>query len=273
MQSANRVVVSFALLSVIVPGSQEMSSGLTGERTGESRAAAGEGETVAPSCPGDCDTSGSVEAAELILAVGIGLGRFSLDLCSALDVDMDGTAAVDELVAAVVSSISDCGAEPLPTSTPTRTPTPTATVTPTRTSTPTPSPTPTLTPTATPSAPAGCACDLSGAWTLRVDEQPNDCGEPPQDETFPIDVRQDQNCTITIVQFPQFRATVREGCTIDVSFVEEEPDGISMNTGTLTVTPDRCEFSGRSCFEFEGFDGFDCSGCSDFTGTRAQCPR
>jgi hypothetical protein len=64
---------------------------------------------VARPCPGDCDFSGHVDVDELVTSVRIALGTAPLFICEALDVAGDGDAAIDDLVAAVASSLSGCG--------------------------------------------------------------------------------------------------------------------------------------------------------------------
>jgi cysteine-rich repeat protein len=55
---------------------------------------------------GDCDGSQIVEVNELVLGIRIVLGRRPLCDCPSLDVDMDGRASVDELIAAVVDALT-----------------------------------------------------------------------------------------------------------------------------------------------------------------------
>jgi hypothetical protein len=64
----------------------------------------------AQDCTGDCDGSGGVSVAELIQGVDIALGGAPLPSCSAFDRNSDSRAGIDELVAAVSSSMSGCGA-------------------------------------------------------------------------------------------------------------------------------------------------------------------
>lgn len=105
---------------------------------------------TAAACPGDCDGDGHVGVAELVQAVGIGLGLFPVESCPAADADRDGDVTVAELVLAVRAAVAGCG-DPTPTFTPT--PSPTSTSTPTPTPTSTLIPTPTFTPTPTPTFP------------------------------------------------------------------------------------------------------------------------
>lgn len=72
------------------------------------------------SCPGDCDASYRVTVAELVVAVDVALGLRPPGNCPALDVARDGTATVDDIVAAVAAALHGCP----PTATPTVTPTP-----------------------------------------------------------------------------------------------------------------------------------------------------
>jgi len=145
----------------------------------------------APGCPGDCDGDGRVAINELVLAVGIALGRSPLESCPAADSVVDGTVRINELIAAVRSALDGCPAAETPTpdatTTPTSTPldvsptanTPTPTTSDTPTSTPldvsptanTPTPTTSDTPTNTPldARPAS----LVGSWTLRRVDQPS----------------------------------------------------------------------------------------------------
>jgi YVTN family beta-propeller protein len=64
---------------------------------------------VTPSpCLGDCDSSGDVTLAELILAVNIALGARELNACPSLDGDDGGRVTVDELVSAAGNSLGGC---------------------------------------------------------------------------------------------------------------------------------------------------------------------
>lgn len=60
------------------------------------------------SCTGDCSLDRRVSVDELLLGIGIGLGHQSLEACEAIDGDHDGTTSVDDLVAAVGSSLWGC---------------------------------------------------------------------------------------------------------------------------------------------------------------------
>jgi hypothetical protein len=50
---------------------------------------------------GDCDGSGQVSVDEVVVGVDVALGRESLDVCRAVDRNVDGTVSVDELLAAI----------------------------------------------------------------------------------------------------------------------------------------------------------------------------
>ena len=104
------------------------------------------GPARAQTCVGDCDASNTVTISELILLVNIAGGRGTVSECSTIDVNGNGSADIDELVEAVVSSMSVCGTQP------TKTFTPTPTVTPTKEVTSTP------TPTVSPTTPMGARC-------------------------------------------------------------------------------------------------------------------
>lgn len=64
---------------------------------------------VVESCAGDCDGDGTVGVNEVILGVGVALGGHALDECPELDRADDGTADIDDLVAAVDSAMNGCG--------------------------------------------------------------------------------------------------------------------------------------------------------------------
>lgn len=59
-------------------------------------------------CAGDCDASGDVSIAELILGVNITSGLQPLARCPALDRDRGGTVTIDELIGAVNDSLHGC---------------------------------------------------------------------------------------------------------------------------------------------------------------------
>jgi hypothetical protein len=98
-------------------------------------------------CTGDCDTDDNVIVSEIVLATSIGLGTQPRTRCEAADPGGDGVGP-DDLVTAVLNSLTVCGTLPPPTATDTPSVTPTPSLTPTGvlpTSTPTGSPTPTNT--------------------------------------------------------------------------------------------------------------------------------
>jgi hypothetical protein len=99
-------------------------------------------------CMGDCDGDGATSVNDLVLSLGIALGRGEVALCPAGDLDGDGAIAIDELVRAVGAALARCAAP-----TPSGTPTDTATQDPADTPTETPTVTPTEEPTVTPTAP------------------------------------------------------------------------------------------------------------------------
>jgi len=62
---------------------------------------------VAPTCPGDCDASGTVTIDELVRGVGLALGA-SVSPCAPLDTSGDGQIDIAELVAAVAAALDGC---------------------------------------------------------------------------------------------------------------------------------------------------------------------
>lgn len=62
-------------------------------------------------CTGDCSGDGTVGVAEVVRAVGIALGRGTVDDCPSLDGNGDGAAQVTELIASVADSIGPCAEE------------------------------------------------------------------------------------------------------------------------------------------------------------------
>jgi hypothetical protein len=64
--------------------------------------------TVRADCPGDCDTSGSVEVGELIRGVNIALGELPLQRCPSFDGNGDRHVTIDELIAGVAATFGDC---------------------------------------------------------------------------------------------------------------------------------------------------------------------
>ena len=91
------------------------------------------GPAAAQNCVGDCDASNTVTISELIKLVDIAGGDGSVTDCPSIDENSNHRADINELVDAVVSSISKCGTLPTPTFT--------ATQAATNTATPSPSPT------------------------------------------------------------------------------------------------------------------------------------
>ena len=65
-------------------------------------------EAGGPPCPGDCDSTKKVEVNELIAGINIALGKASVGVCDAADINEDDEVTIDELVAAVGSAINGC---------------------------------------------------------------------------------------------------------------------------------------------------------------------
>src|SRR5262249_4578515 len=63
---------------------------------------------AAPSCPGDCNSNGSVTIDELIKGVNIALENAPVAACAAFDTNHNRAVTVDELVRAVSSALSGC---------------------------------------------------------------------------------------------------------------------------------------------------------------------
>jgi hypothetical protein len=107
-----------------------------------------------PRCAGDCDGNGVVPVGEVVLCVQIPLGRVALESCPNADPTGDGNVGIDDLIAAVETSITSCPNGPSPTksATPEASSTPTATSTTSSPETPTPTATssPPSSPTTTP---------------------------------------------------------------------------------------------------------------------------
>lgn len=82
---------------VVVP--VELSRGNVFDHTGEESQAA---------CAGDCDDSGRVLISELVRGVNIALGNTSIDECTALDANGDGSIGINELVGAVLAALNGC---------------------------------------------------------------------------------------------------------------------------------------------------------------------
>ena len=61
-------------------------------------------------CIGDCDLDDTVHVDELVVGVAMALGRQPFSACPAIDVDGNGSIAVNEVVAAVGSSLGGCPA-------------------------------------------------------------------------------------------------------------------------------------------------------------------
>lgn len=59
-------------------------------------------------CIGDCDSSGGVGIAELLIGVNIALDLQPLTRCESFDADRDGKIAVNELLGGVRSAVSGC---------------------------------------------------------------------------------------------------------------------------------------------------------------------
>jgi hypothetical protein len=60
-------------------------------------------------CLGDCDGDDIVNVEELVLAVGIAVGRNDSGDCLVTDRDGSGTIQIDELIAAVNVALQGCG--------------------------------------------------------------------------------------------------------------------------------------------------------------------
>jgi hypothetical protein len=63
-------------------------------------------------CIGDCDLDDAVHVDELIVGVAMALGQRPFSACPAIDADGNGSIAVNEVVAAVGSSLGGCPAHP-----------------------------------------------------------------------------------------------------------------------------------------------------------------
>jgi hypothetical protein len=59
-------------------------------------------------CPGDCDSDGSVTIDELIECVNVALEFVEPSTCLACDVNDDGAVTVDDLITAVTYALSGC---------------------------------------------------------------------------------------------------------------------------------------------------------------------
>jgi hypothetical protein len=63
---------------------------------------------LAPRCVGDCNGDLTVPLSEILIGVDIALGNPPPIECDAFDSDRDGTVTVDELVGAVLNSLTEC---------------------------------------------------------------------------------------------------------------------------------------------------------------------
>jgi hypothetical protein len=59
-------------------------------------------------CIGDCDEDGSVSVSELVLGIGMALGRDDRSSCPKLDFDEDGEISIDELLLGVNAALRGC---------------------------------------------------------------------------------------------------------------------------------------------------------------------
>lgn len=59
-------------------------------------------------CPGDCDTDGTVELAEVITSVNIALDNMPITACSSVDINQNNVVGIDELIGAVDKSLTNC---------------------------------------------------------------------------------------------------------------------------------------------------------------------
>jgi len=59
-------------------------------------------------CPGDCDLDGSVAINELVAGVGISLETSTLGVCVVSDVSGDGAVTVDEIIRATLGALGEC---------------------------------------------------------------------------------------------------------------------------------------------------------------------
>lgn len=62
----------------------------------------------APACTGDCNRNGAVSVDELIVGVGIALGRQPVGDCQAFDRNADDAVDIAELIAGVDNALNDC---------------------------------------------------------------------------------------------------------------------------------------------------------------------
>jgi hypothetical protein len=73
---------------------------------------------AAAPCPGDCDGDDVVTVDEVLVCVGISLGRASLQDCPEIDVNGDGAATIDEVLMSVGAVLNGCPPAPSPTPAP-----------------------------------------------------------------------------------------------------------------------------------------------------------
>ena len=66
------------------------------------------GDCAPASCPGDCNGDSAVSTSELVTGVNILLAKRLLSACATLDADADGSAELNELVAAVNAALNGC---------------------------------------------------------------------------------------------------------------------------------------------------------------------
>lgn len=69
--------------------------------------------TAGAQCDGDCNADVRVTIDELISGVRIALGSQSLEACSAVDMNVDGVASINELIAAVNNALLGCPPPPV----------------------------------------------------------------------------------------------------------------------------------------------------------------
>jgi len=85
---------------------------------------------AAPSCTGDCNHDGSVEAVEILVGVRMALQPISEEACSGFDHNVDSQVTIEELVESTRLAQAGCPT-PMPTAVPTAASTTTPTLTPT----------------------------------------------------------------------------------------------------------------------------------------------
>lgn len=89
----------------------QAASGTTPTPTATPVAAATATPTPPAVCEGDCDTSGRVAVDEIVTLVSIALGRAPIADCQAGNLDGNQQITINELMAAVNSSLAGCSAE------------------------------------------------------------------------------------------------------------------------------------------------------------------